>query len=39
MKEKVKFDMEAAIKALCEGKDLSGQNDRGRPPPAPVTNY
>ena len=26
MKDSIKFDMEAAIKALREGKDLSGQD-------------
>jgi len=29
MKDNIKFDMEAAIKALREGKDLSGQGGRG----------
>ncbi len=26
MKDNIKFDMEAAVKALREGKDLSGQD-------------
>ena len=33
MNNEIQFDMEAAIQALCQGKDLSGKD--GVPPPPP----
>ena len=32
MKDDIKFDMDAAIKALREGRDLSGQDGHPYPP-------